>query len=74
MKTSKIEHNIFDKLVVNKLITSFILNPNDKQNFKNHLFIDLMSSKPELTINNFKRTIFIIIGCGGKNKRLKILL
>ncbi|GAA8133413.1 hypothetical protein HpBT112_15870 [Helicobacter pylori] len=24
-----------------------------------------MSSKPELTINNFKRTIFIIIGCGG---------
>ncbi|GAA7144947.1 hypothetical protein Kyoto69B_03450 [Helicobacter pylori] len=60
-----LEHNIFDKLVANKLITSFILNPNDEQNFKNHLFIDLVSSKPELTINNFKRTIFIIIGCGG---------
>ncbi len=74
MEANKIEHDIFDKLVANKLITSFILNPNDKQNFKNHLFIDLMSNKPELTINNFKRTIFIIIGCGGKNKRLKILL
>ncbi len=34
MKTSKIEHNIFDKLVANKLITSFILNPNDKQNLR----------------------------------------
>ncbi|WP_129074074.1 ThiF family adenylyltransferase [Helicobacter pylori] len=65
MEANKIEHDIFDKLVANKLITSFILNPNDKQNFKNHLFIDLMSNKPELTINNFKRTIFIIIGCGG---------
>ncbi|UOR89742.1 hypothetical protein MPG17_00655 [Helicobacter pylori] len=74
MEANKIEHDIFDKLVANKLITSFILNPNDKQNFKNHLFIDLMSNKPELTINNFKRTIFIIIGCGGKSKRLKILL
>ncbi|GAA8700823.1 hypothetical protein oki298_14700 [Helicobacter pylori] len=65
MEANKIEHDIFDKLVANKLITSFILNPNDEQNFKNHLFIDLVSSKPELTINNFKRTIFIIIGCGG---------
>ncbi|UOR68576.1 hypothetical protein MPG40_00845 [Helicobacter pylori] len=69
MEANKIEHDIFDKLVANKLITSFILNPNDEQNFKNHLFIDLVSSKPELTINNFKRTIFIIIGCGGKNKK-----
>ncbi len=34
MEASKIEHDIFDKLVANKLITSFILNPNDEQNFK----------------------------------------
>ncbi len=33
MEANKIEHDIFDKLVANKLITSFILNPNDKQNF-----------------------------------------
>ncbi|WP_233758683.1 ThiF family adenylyltransferase [Helicobacter acinonychis] len=65
MESNDIEHCIFDRLVVNKLITSFIPNLNDKQNFKNHLFVDLISIDPKLTINNFKKTIFVIIGCGG---------
>ncbi|PDX04207.1 hypothetical protein BB402_07955 [Helicobacter pylori] len=37
MEASKIEHDIFDKLVANKLIISFILNPNDEQNCDNFL-------------------------------------
>lgn len=64
---NSINKSLFKKLVDNKLITTSqsVFQKEDSMDFKNGLYLDLISDNVQKTLNKFKETTFIIIGCGG---------
>ncbi|CBG40228.1 ThiF family adenylyltransferase [Helicobacter mustelae] len=57
-----INPHIFQELKEHKLITSsWKIIPEEK----NHLYLDLLVDPLDVTVENFHKTVFIIMGCGG---------
>lgn len=67
LKKNKIQENIFKELLINKMVTT---NPNlfekkDTVDFKNNLYLELVSKDSNTVLKNVREYIILIIGCGG---------
>jgi molybdopterin-synthase adenylyltransferase len=67
MNKFEIPVNTFKLLLDHKLITSFSENfeKKDKMRFKNDLYLESITSSPDVVEKNIQKTTLIIIGCGG---------
>lgn len=65
--SNSIGHQIWDQITSHDLATSFENNFNkmDTITFKNNLYLENVTVNPSETIQNFKNTNFLIVGCGG---------
>lgn len=66
LENKGISNAIFHSLLNHKLITisEQLFHKEDSLDFKNGIYLDLVSSNPEKIMKKFKESTFVIIGCG----------